>query len=146
MDEKDLAIIEELLNNSRQSTKTIADHTEIPRVTVHERIKKLVQNGVVKRFTVQIDYSKLGLGTTAFISVSFAPGTKNDQGEVARRIASVKNVFEVHITSGEWDFLVKARARNVEELGELVVNRLRRIEGVEKTLTCFSFQSAKENP
>jgi DNA-binding Lrp family transcriptional regulator len=52
----------------------------------------------------------------------------------------------VHIISGEWDFIVKARAKSVEELGDLVVNRLRLLEGVEKTISCFSFKSIKDEP
>jgi len=144
MDEKGLMIIEELKDNGRESTKRIADRVRMPRVTVHERIKKMVESGVIKKFTVQIDYGKLDLGTTAFILISFMPATKISQEELAKRISKIRNVFDVHIISGEWDFLVKARARSVEEIGSLVVNRLRKLEGVAKTITCFSFQSIKE--
>jgi Transcriptional regulators len=48
MDEKDLMIIEELKNNGRESTKRIADRVRMPRVTVHERIKKMVESGIIK--------------------------------------------------------------------------------------------------
>jgi len=144
MDEKDLSIIEELKERGRESTTRIAEKLGIPRVTVHERIKRLVDEKVIKKFTVQLDYHKLGLGTTAFILVSFSPGAKKTQSELAQEIAKIPNVFEVHIISGEWDFIVKARAKSVEELGDLVVNRLRMVEGVEKTISCFSFKSIKE--
>lgn len=137
-------IIEELKRDGRESTTRIAEKLGIPRVTVHERIKKLVEDKVIKRFTVQLDYHKLGLSTTAFIMVSFSSNTKKTQNELAKEIAGIPNVFEVHIVSGEWDFIVKARAKSVEELGDLVVNRLRMLEGVEKTISCFSFRCVKE--
>jgi len=146
MDGKDAVIIEELKENGRESTTRIADRLGIPRVTVHERIKKLLEERVIKKFTVQLDYHRLGLGTTAFILVSFLPTTRKTQNDLAEEISRIPNVFEVHIISGEWDFIVKARAGSVEELGDLVVNRLRMIEGVEKTISCLSFKSIKEEP
>jgi DNA-binding Lrp family transcriptional regulator len=146
MDDKDIVIIEELKENGRESTTRIADRLGIPRVTVHERIRRLLEEKVIRKFTVQLDYHKLGLGTTAFILVSFLPTTRKTQSELAEEISRIPNVFEVHIISGEWDFIVKARAESVEELGDLVVNRLRMIEGVEKTISCLSFKSIKEEP
>jgi len=146
MDEKDVAILEELRRNGRESTTRIAGSLDMPRVTVHERIKRLVEDKVIKRFTVQIDYQKLGLSTTAFILVSFSSSAKKTQEALAQEIARIPNVSEVHIISGEWDFIVKARAKSVEELGDLVVNRLRLLEGVEKTISCFSFKSIKDEP
>ncbi|MDY6985414.1 MAG: Lrp/AsnC family transcriptional regulator [Candidatus Thermoplasmatota archaeon] len=144
MDGKDLRIIEELKENGRESTTRIAGKLNMPRVTVHERIKRLVEERVIKRFTVQLDYHKLGLSTTAFVLVSFSSTTGKTQSELAEEIARIPNVFEVHIISGEWDLVVKARAGSVEELGDLVVNRLRLLKGVEKTISCFSFRGVKE--
>jgi DNA-binding Lrp family transcriptional regulator len=144
MDEKDMLIVEELRKNGREPTKAIAERLDIPRATVHERIRRMVKTGIIKRFTAQIDYGKLDLGTTAFILLSFTSRTSASQEGLAKEISKIPNVFEVHIISGEWDLLVKARARSVEELGNLVVNRLRGLDGVEKTLTCFVFESIKE--
>ncbi len=135
-----MMIVEELRKNGRESTKSIAERLGMPRATAHERIKKMLNSGVIKKFTAQIDYEKLDLGTTAFILVSFTSRADISQEGLAREISRIANVFEVHIISGEWDLLVKARGKSVKELGDLVVNRLRGLEGVEKTLTCFSFK------
>ena len=144
MDAKDGQILVQLLNDSRQSTALIARKTGIPRVTVHDRLAKLVQRGVVKKFTVSLDYAKLDLPVTVFVLVSYDPSAKSDQHELARRIAAVPGVYAVHIISGEWDWLLKIRARTIEAVGALVVDKIRAIPGVHKTYTLSCFETVKE--
>lgn len=144
VDEKDLAILEELKKDSRRSTNQIAKTLGIPRATVHERIKKMVQKGVIKGFTVISDYGKLGMPVTAFVLVSFLPTASVSQRELAQRIADLDGVFSVHLISGEYDILVKIRGESMESIGSLVIDKIRGMEGVGSTLTCVSFSSVKE--
>ena len=60
MEDKDDAIIRKLRIDSSEPVSEIASDLDLPRTTVQERIKKLVQSGVIKRFTLQLDYSKIG--------------------------------------------------------------------------------------
>jgi len=53
-------------------------------------------------------------------------------------------VQEVHIITGDWDLLVKLRAESVDAIGKFVVDKLRLIKGLEKTLTCMVFETVKE--
>jgi Lrp/AsnC family leucine-responsive transcriptional regulator len=53
-------------------------------------------------------------------------------------------VQEVHIITGDWDLLIKLRAENVDAIGKFVVDKLRLIKGLEKTLTCMVFETVKE--
>ena len=71
IDEKDKIILAELKKNARNSTKNIATKVKIPRVTLHDRIKKMIERGIIKSFNVTIDYKKIGLSTEVFIFVSF---------------------------------------------------------------------------
>ena len=52
---------------------------------------------------------------------------------------------EVHIITGDWDLLVKLRAESVDAIGKFVVDKLRLIKGLEKTLTCMVFETVKES-
>jgi Lrp/AsnC family leucine-responsive transcriptional regulator len=63
---------------------------------------------------------------------------------VAEEIAKFPEVQEVHIITGDWDLLIKLRAENVESIGKFVVDKLRLIKGLEKTLTCMVFETVKE--
>jgi len=144
IDEKDKIILAEVKKNARNSTKNIATKVKIPRVTVHDRIKKMVERGIIKSFNVTIDYKKIGLSTEVFIFVSFLFNPEVSQRELAKRIAQLPGVSEVHIISGEYDLLLKVRGKSLEEIGKLVVDKLRQLKGVGRTLTCACFETVKE--
>jgi DNA-binding Lrp family transcriptional regulator len=144
IDKKDEIIITELKKNSRESTKKIAKNVNIPRVTVHDRINKLVKKGIIKSFNVSIDYKKIGFSSEVFIFVSFLPNPSVSQRELAKRVAKLPGVYEVHIISGEYDLLLKVRGTTLEDIGKLVVDKLRQLKGVGKTVTFACFETVKE--
>jgi len=144
-DKKDQMILEELKKNSRNSIKNIASNVKIPRITVHDRIQKMIKNGIIKSFNVTIDYKKIGLSTEVFIFVSFLPNVDISQRELAKRISKLPGVSEVHIISGEYDLILKARGKSLEEIGKLVVDKLRKLKGVGRTLTFVCFETVKED-
>lgn len=143
-DEKDQAILDELLKDSRKTTKAIARELDIPRATVHDRIVKMEQKKLIKKYTAIPDYSQLGIGVTAFILVQFSPQEGMSQRETAEEIAELKGIHEVHMISGEYDMLLKVRGASMEEIGKLVIDKLREIKGVARTLTCACFTTVKE--
>ncbi len=144
LDEKDSAILEELMKDSRKTTKAIAKELDIPRATVHDRIAKMEEKKVIERYTAVPDYKQLGIGVTSFILVQFTPQEGLSQRETAEEIADLKGIFEVHMISGEYDMLLKVRGSSMEDIGRLVIDRLREIKGVARTLTCACFTTIKE--
>lgn len=144
MDDKDSSILEELMKDSRKTTKAIARELGIPRATVHDRIVKMEQKGVIKRYTAVPDFSRLDLGVTAFILVQFEPEKGVSQRQTAEDIAGLPGIFEVHMISGEYDMLLKVRGSSMEDIGRLVIDRLREIRGVARTLTSACFTTVKE--
>lgn len=146
LDEKDLLILKELELDSSKSLRELAEALGMPRTTVQDRINKLRRMGVIKGFTVKVDKSKLGKGTLAFVLVSFMPGSEISQKALAHEIAMLENVEEAHLISGEWDILLKVRGASMEEIGDLVINKIRGMHGVARTLTCAVFYTAKEDP
>jgi DNA-binding Lrp family transcriptional regulator len=145
MDKKDESILIELKKNARKTTKNIGKVVKIPRVTVHDRVQKMVKNGIIKSFTVIPDYEKIGLPSKVFIFVSFLHSTDVSQRELAKRIAKLPGIFEVHIISGEYDLLLKVRGESLEEIGKLIIDQLRGLNGVGQTLTCACFETIKED-
>jgi DNA-binding Lrp family transcriptional regulator len=105
--------------------------------------------GVIKEYRAIVAPEKLSAGTAAFILASVSYRSKSDdvpvsQRVVAEEIARFPEVQEVHIITGDWDLLVKLRAENVDAIGKFVVDKLRLIKGLEKTLTCMVFETVKE--
>jgi Lrp/AsnC family leucine-responsive transcriptional regulator len=144
IDKKDEMILSELKKNARNSTKKIATNIGIPRVTVHDRIQKMIKGDIIKSFNVSINYKKIGFSTEVFIFVSFLPNYNISQRQLAKLIAELPGVYEVHIISGEYDLILKVRGRTLEEIGKLVVDKLRQLKGVGRTLTFVCFETVKE--
>jgi DNA-binding Lrp family transcriptional regulator len=144
MDEKDRAILGELMGDSRKTTKAIARSLDMPRATVHDRIARMEARKVIKKYTAVPDYVQLGAGVSAFILAQFDPHEGRSQRETAEEIAEIENVHEIHMISGEYDMLLKVRGADMEDIGKLVIDRLRDVKGVARTLTCAVFSTVKE--
>ena len=150
LDEKDLAILLLIQENSKLTANQIAKKINAPITTVFAKIKRMEEQGIIKQYRAILAPEKLNLATAAFILASVSYRTKDDdnpitQRDVAEEIARFPEVQEVHIITGDWDLLVKLRAENVEAIGKFVVDKLRRIKGLEKTLTCMVFETVKES-
>ncbi|MFH1786726.1 MAG: Lrp/AsnC family transcriptional regulator [archaeon] len=138
VDEKDLKILGALKENARLTTNQIAKKTGIPITTVHNRIKRLVESGVIKKFTVELDYEKLDKGICAFILMSAAYKDEAgvvDQKKLALKLRKYPAVESAYIITGTSDLLLKTRYRNIREMNDFTIHTLRKIQGVESTNT-----------
>ena len=149
LDEKDLAILALIQENSQLTAKQIAKRVNAPITTVFAKTKRMEEQGIIRGHRAILAPEKLNAGTAAFIlaSVSYrakADGAPVSQRDVAEEIAKFSEVQEVHIITGDWDLLVKLRAESVDAVGKFVVDKLRLISGLEKTLTCMVFETMKE--
>jgi len=150
LDEKDRDILRLLMEDAKMSAKDISIRIESPITTVYSRIKRLEDTGVIRGYKPILDAGKLGRPTTAFIFVSFTyrpPGADKDlnQREVAKIVGKYPEVQEVHIITGDWDFLIKVKEKDVNAVGRFVVDKLRTVPGISKTLTIMVFDPVKES-
>ncbi len=149
IDEKDMAILALMQRDCKLTAREIARKINAPITTVFAKIKRMEQQGIIKEYRAILDHKKLNFGVTAFILASFSYRTgKNEealsQRVIAEQIAKFPEVQEVHIISGDWDILIKVKERDVDSVGKFVVDKLRTVKGVEKTLTCMVFDTPKE--
>jgi Lrp/AsnC family leucine-responsive transcriptional regulator len=149
LDEKDMAILALIQENSKLTAKQIAKKIDAPITTVFAKTKRMEELGVIKGHRAILASEKLEAGTAAFLLASVSYRAKADdlpisQRTVAEEIAKFPEVQEVHIITGDWDLLVKLRAESVDAVGKFVVDKLRLIKGLEKTLTCMVFETVKE--
>jgi len=149
LDEKDSAILKLIQANSKLTAKQISKRINAPITTVFAKTKRMEGLGIIKEYRAIVAPEKLNAGTVAFIlaSVSYRTtvnGAPLSQRTVAQEIAKFPEVQEVQIITGDWDLLVKLRAENVDTIGKFVVDKLRLIQGLEKTLTCMVFETVKE--
>jgi DNA-binding Lrp family transcriptional regulator len=148
IDEKDLDILNLLQKNCRMTAKEIAQTIDSPVTTIFAKIKRMEKLGIIKGYSAILDATRLGKGTTAFVlaSVSYRlkEGTQQSQRKIAQEIAKFPEVQEVHIITGDWDILMKVKEKDVATIGKFVIDKLRLVEGIEKTLTCMVFETEKE--
>lgn len=149
LDEKDTAILALIQENSNLTAKQIAKKINAPITTIFAKTKRMEELGIIKEYRAILASEKLGAGTTAFILASVSYRAKADDSPVSQRavaeeIAKFPEVQEVHIITGDWDLLIKLRAESVDAIGKFVVDKLRLIRGLEKTLTCMVFETVKE--
>lgn len=143
--DKDQKILDILKQNSKLTTNQISKKTNIPITTVHNRIKKMEKSGLIKSYSVILDYKKLGRPITSYILVNIIytlpSGKKIRQEDVARSIKKLGNVEEVNIMTGGADVLVKVRVKDIDELNYFITKKLRSIDGVDKTQTMIVLSS-----
>jgi Lrp/AsnC family leucine-responsive transcriptional regulator len=149
LDEKDVAILSLIQENSKLTARQIAQRVNSPITTVFAKTKRMEELGIIREYRAVLAPEKLDSGTAAFILASVSYRAKADdipvsQRAVAEEIAKFPEVQEVHIITGDWDLLIKLRAESVEAIGKFVVDKLRLIKGLEKTLTCMVFETVKE--
>ncbi|MCK4478228.1 Lrp/AsnC family transcriptional regulator [Candidatus Bathyarchaeota archaeon] len=149
LDEKDLAILASIQRNCKLTAREIAKKLNSPITTVFAKMKRMEKLGIIKGYKAILDSQKLNYNTTAFILASVSYGTRNNekrvsQRDIAEEIAKFPEVQEIHIITGDWDLLVKLKAKNVDTVGKFVIDKLRLVKGIEKTLTCMVFETCKE--
>ena len=138
LDQKDREILEILKKEAKLTTRQISKRTHIPITTVHNRIKKLEHQKIITGYRAVIDKKKMGKALGAFIHITIQypeEPAETFQENVAHKIASLPEVEEVSIVTGETDIIVKIHVSDTDELNGFVVRKLRTIKGIDKTRT-----------
>ena len=135
VDDIDVIIIKELIKNSRVSARELSQKLNICQSTLYYRIKNLEDKGIIRKYTIDVDWRKLGFLTTAFILVKYDPNKAISQEDLAKKLLKFEEVEEVYIITGEYDILIKVRFRNTQELSNFVLDKLRTLEGVATSQT-----------
>ncbi|BCU71373.1 Lrp/AsnC family transcriptional regulator [Stygiolobus caldivivus] len=142
IDTVDRKLLIELLKDSRVSLRKLAEEMNVSPATLHNRLFRLVQEGVIKGFTALIDYSKLGYSLTSII---MAKVDGKHLVEFEREIANLDNVILVYDIVGEYDVAIVAKFRNVEDLDNFLKSLLKNPK-VERTHTSIVLNVVKEDP
>lgn len=139
LDTADNKILHALQQNSRATVREIAQKIGVPVTTVHNRLKKLKKEGVVKRFTVDLDYERLGKSIAAFVFVNISHSNLVDKQHgidaLKTRLKSFEEVQHIYAVTGNIDLILQVRARSIKELDTFLIRKLRNISGIERTST-----------
>lgn len=141
MDDVDLAILRSLIENSRITISQMSKEIGIPDATISNRLKKL-EVSVIKRYTMILDWQKLGLEITSIIIIQ----TESEKHEsVKEELSKLEEVSEVYSVSGEYDILIKVWVQGIEELNQLINSKIRSIDGIEDLTEMIVMERVKED-
>ncbi len=148
VDNKDLLILDSLRKNAKASVVEIAKKTGLPGTTVHNRIKKLNKEGVIKGYTINVDHEKLGKNMAAYVAITVdyreLKEKKIPVRSLIKRIAKLPGIEEMNIVTGEIDAIVKVRVKDIDELNTILMDKLRDYEGIDRTQTMLILQSTTD--
>ncbi|VVC02619.1 putative HTH-type transcriptional regulator [Candidatus Bilamarchaeum dharawalense] len=139
IDEIDRELLKLLEVNAKARIHSIARKISLPASTVHHRIKKLEEDGLISSWTIKKNFSLLGLNMKAhiltFVDLSLLTQMKRTQKDVANDIKKIDGVEAVDIVTGDADLLVTVRCRDMNSFQDLLLQRLQSIKGITKTKT-----------
>lgn len=139
LDEVDHKILDMLIDNTRIPFTDIAKKLLISAGTVHVRVKKMEDAGIIKGSSLTLDYQKLGYSFIAYVGV-FLQNTSQTQF-VLERINEIPNITVAHITTGKFNIFCKIRAKNTTHAKD-VIFKIDDIEGVYRTETMISLEES----
>lgn len=139
LDDIDHQILDMLIDNTRVPFTDIAKKLVISAGTVHVRVKKMEEAGIIKGSSLTLDYKKLGYSFIAYVGVFL---NKTSQTKfVIERINEIPFVTVAHITTGKFNVFCKIRARDTEHAKD-VIFMIDDIEGVYRTETMISLEES----
>ena len=142
IDDINLKIINILNKDSSLPFVEIAKQIGISDATVHIRVRRLLAAGIIKKFTISLDNNKLGYDHLAFMGINIEPGTAD---EVTNSLTTIDEVLEIHEMHGRFDLLLKIRAKDLEEMREIVVNKIRKLPRIIETELMTALKTRKED-
>lgn len=142
LDDKDKQILNMLQENARTSYIQIASKLRISEATVRYRVKNMIENGVISRFTVLLDPKKIGYPVTGILLVKITP---EHFDEAAKQISDLTEIRHVLQNTGDYNIVAVARARNLEHLADLR-KRVELIHGVKELSLSAATKLIKIDP
>lgn len=137
LDEKDMAILRELQQNARATVKEIADKVHLSTTPVHERIKRMEETGVIRQYATLVDHSMVKKGLMVICYVSLKQHNRNAGAKFIRSIYEMNEVIECYNISGEFDFMLKVVAENMDDYYDFHVNKLSQAENLGHVQSVF---------
>jgi len=143
LDDRDVAIIAALQQDARSTFADIGKRVGLAASSVHERVRKLEQAGVIRGYRAEVSTDAVGLFVTAFVSVS--PLDARQPDDLPERVLEFPEVEDCHSVAGPENYILKVRTRTTNDLEDLL-RRLREKAGVQTRTTIVLSTSFEHRP
>ena len=140
IDKLDRQILSILMHNAKKPYTEIAKELYVSGGTIHVRMKKLEEAGLVKGYNLAVDYAQLGYDISAFLGIYLDKSSLYD--DVARELAKIPEVVAAHYTTGLYSIFAKIVCRDTNHLREVLHDKIQKIVGIQRTETFISLQES----
>jgi Transcriptional regulators len=138
-----MRILSELTKDASISVPQLSKKLNVNASVLYSRIKRLGKRSLIKKFTVIINEGMLGINVKATVGINRDPKLKEPIHSELLRIPEVRSLSEV---TGRFDMIVNVNARTLEELHNIVIERIGKIEGIQNTETFVEMQRTEKEP
>lgn len=143
IDKLDRQILSVLMEDAKTPYTDIAKKLYVSGGTIHVRMKKLEQMGIVKSASLDVDYTRLGYDICAFLGIYLDKSSLYTN--VSVDLKKISEVVSAHYTTGLYNIFAKIICRDTDHLRR-VLNKIQRIEGIQRTETFISLENSIERP
>ena len=144
IDKVDKQILAILMKDANVPYTEIAKRIHVSGGTVHVRMNKLKEMGIVKGANLVVDYDKLGYDISAFLGIYLDKSSLYD--DVAKELMQIPEVTAAHYTTGLYNIFAKIVCRDTTHLREVLHDKLQKISGIQRTETFISLQESINRP
>ncbi|HEY5691634.1 MAG TPA: Lrp/AsnC ligand binding domain-containing protein [Cyclobacteriaceae bacterium] len=140
IDNTDLKILDILMMDAKKPYTEVAKLVHVSQGTVHVRMNKLEEAGIVEKNTLDLNYDKLGYGVMAFIGIYLEKSGLYDA--VLEKLKSIPEITSVHYTTGNYSMFIKIHCRDTNHLKEVLHDKMQQVEGIDRTETIISLEES----
>lgn len=140
IDNTDLKILEILMQDAKKPFTEVAKKVFVSQGTVHVRMNKMEEAGIVEKTTLRINYAKLGYDITAFIGIYLEKSALYDQ--VLAKLKNIPEITNIHYTTGNYSMFIKIHCRDTNHLKEVLHDKMQQVEGIDRTETMISLEES----
>jgi len=142
-DDLDMKILSELTKDASISIPQLSKKLNINSSVLYSRIKRLTKRELIRKFTVIINESQLGINIKATVGINRDPKLKEPIHNELVKIPEIRSLIEV---TGRFDIILSVNTRTLEELHKVVIERIGKIEGIQATETFVEMQRTDKEP
>ncbi|HBH21958.1 MAG TPA: transcriptional regulator AsnC [Cytophagales bacterium] len=140
IDNVDLKILALLTEDAKMPYTEVAKKVFVSGGTVHVRMRKMEEMGIVEGTTLKMDYAKMGFDITAFLGIYLEKSSLYDQ--VIKKLYDISEIVKIHYTTGNYNIFVKMHCRDTKHLKDVLHDKIQKVEGIERTETIISLEES----
>ena len=140
IDKLDKQILSTLMQNAKRPYTDIAQELFVSGGTIHVRMKKLEDSGIVKGYSLEVDHHKLGFDVCAFLGIYLDKSSLYE--EVAEELKKIPEIVAAHYTTGLYNIFAKIICRDTKHLREVLHDKIQNISGIQRTETFISLEES----